>query len=227
MGTLTGIHIIARVRDTLVDTIDNGDGLRWPDAELLRYINDAQRAIAQLRPDSTAVTRSVLLTAGNTRQSIPTSAIRLMSIDRNMGSDGLTPGRAIRVASRATLDTQIPYWHSYGPTQEIVHFLFDIREPRAFYVYPYPAANVYVEMTTSDAPIDLATTASTIYQDDIYENSIIAFVLMRAYGKDDDYTRNADAASAWATMFNSGLSARTQVDGGITPNKAMQTGAVK
>ena len=39
MGTLTGANLISRIQDTLQDTT----GVRWTEAELLRYINDAQR----------------------------------------------------------------------------------------------------------------------------------------------------------------------------------------
>ena len=39
MGTLTGTNIIDRARFTLQDS----SGVRWTDAELLTYINDAQR----------------------------------------------------------------------------------------------------------------------------------------------------------------------------------------
>ena len=45
MGTITGANIISRVQDTLQDTTS----VRWPEAELLRYINDAQRNIQQYR----------------------------------------------------------------------------------------------------------------------------------------------------------------------------------
>ena len=45
-GTITGANLLLRIEDTLQDTTN----VRWSEAELLRYINDAQREIVNLRP---------------------------------------------------------------------------------------------------------------------------------------------------------------------------------
>jgi hypothetical protein len=47
-GTITGANLLLRIEDTLQDTTN----VRWPEAELLRYINDAQREVVNLRPES-------------------------------------------------------------------------------------------------------------------------------------------------------------------------------
>jgi hypothetical protein len=57
MGTLTGANIISRVQDTLQDTTS----VRWPEAELLRYINDAQREIVNFRPEASATHANELI----------------------------------------------------------------------------------------------------------------------------------------------------------------------
>ena len=78
-GTLTGANIITRVQDTLQDTTS----VRWPEAELLRYINDAQREIVNFRPDSSSKTANMQLATG-TLQSLPTEGLRLIKVTRNM-----------------------------------------------------------------------------------------------------------------------------------------------
>ena len=50
MGTLTGANLISRIQDTLQDTT----GVRWTEAELLRYINDAQREVVNFKPEASA-----------------------------------------------------------------------------------------------------------------------------------------------------------------------------
>ena len=60
MGTLTGANLITRVQDTLQDTTS----VRWSEAELLRYLNDAQREVVNLRPDASALTANVQLSTG-------------------------------------------------------------------------------------------------------------------------------------------------------------------
>ena len=65
-GTLTGTNLLDRIRDTLQDTTS----VRWTEAELLRYINDAQREIVNFRPESSATTTNVQLVTG-TKQTLP------------------------------------------------------------------------------------------------------------------------------------------------------------
>lgn len=213
MAFITGAQIIERVTDTLQDK----DNIRWPRAELLRYINDAQREIVLRRPDSSSKVASVLLSANDTKQSIPADGARLLEVTRNMGT-GATPGRSIRLTAREVLDAQVPLWHQSGPTAVISHFVFDVRVPRTFYVYPRPTSNVYVELQYSAAPVDLATENDVLTLDDIYANAVIAYTIMRAYQKDEDYARNLDAAGAWAAMFSNSLDIRTQADGAVNPN---------
>ena len=63
---LTGTNLLSRIRDILQDTTS----VRWPEAEILRYINDAQREIVNYRPESSAKTDNVQLVAG-TKQTLP------------------------------------------------------------------------------------------------------------------------------------------------------------
>jgi len=214
MAVITGAQILERVTDTLQDK----DNIRWPREELLRYINDAQREIVLQRPDSSLKTVPQLLTANDTRQVLPTDGVRLIEVTRNLVSGGTQPGKAIRLTSREVLDAQVPLWHATTPVATISHFLFDIRNPRVFYVYPRPTSNVYVETIYSSAPQDLMSENDVLTLDDIYSNAVIAFVLMRAYQKDEDYARNLDAAGMWMQMFNGSIGARTQADGAVNPN---------
>lgn len=213
MGTMTGTALIERITDTLQDK----DNIRWPRLELLRYINDGQREVVSQRPDSSSKSQVVLL-AQNTKQTLPADGVRLIEVERNMGVDGLTPGRAIRLTGREVLDAQVPNWHVTPTSAVVSHFMFDIRKPREYFVYPLPTASVYVEINYSAAPTDLAAEASTIYLDDIWANALIAYAIMRGYQKDEDYANNANAAAAWGSIFMQSINARTPADAGINPN---------
>lgn len=214
MGLLTGTDIIERVTDTLQDK----DNIRWPRLELLRYINDAQREIVLQRPDASAVTVAVPVQPGSTKQQLPDGGVRLIEVVRNMGVSGSTPGRAVRLTAREVLDAQVPNWHQSPVAPSATHYVFDIRNPRIYYLYPVPSTTYQVELVYSAAPVDLAAEANTISLDDIYANAIIAFVVMRSYQKDEDYARNADMAGAWGNMFMTSLGTRTQADGVVNPN---------
>ena len=196
-GTLTGANILARIKDILQDTTS----VRWPEAELLRYINDAQREIVNYRPESSATTANIQLVAG-TKQSLPSGGLRLIKVTRNMSdtSGGATGKRAIRIVNVDLLNTQEPDWNdptvsgdaAHGTT--VKHYIFDEDDPKNFYVYPGVSGNAYVEIVYSDSPTDLGNTSAVISVDDIYANAIMDYVLFRAYQKDSEYAGNAQRA---------------------------------
>ena len=207
-GTLTGANILARIKDILQDTTS----VRWPEAELLRYINDAQREIVNYRPESSATTANIQLVAG-TKQSLPSGGLRLIKVTRNMSdtSGGATGKRAIRIVNVDILNTQEPDWNDPTVSGDaahgtvVKHYIFDEDDPRNFYVYPGVSGNAYVEVVYSASPTDLANTSATISVDDIYANAIIDYVLYRSYMKDAEYAGNAQRAQNHYQLFTASI----------------------
>ena len=220
-GTLTGANIITRVQDTLQDTTS----VRWSEAELLRYINDAQREIVNFRPEASADHANVQLVAG-TEQTIPDVGLRLIKVVRNMSTTGgsATGKRAIRLVSSDILNAQDPDWHDPAVTGQSAHstvvknYIFDEDDPRKFYVYPGVSGNAYVEIVFSRAPTDLANTSATIYVDDLYGNAIVDFVLYRAYMKDAEYASNTQRAGQHYQLFAASLGQGAQAQTLLDPN---------
>jgi hypothetical protein len=220
-GTLTGANLLSRIKDTLQDTTS----VRWPEAELIRYINDAQREIVNFRPESSATTTNVQLTTG-TKQTLPSAGLRLIKVVRNMSAAGgsATGKRAIRIVNPDILNTQEPDWHDptvsgdAAHTTIVKHYMFDEDDPRNYYVYPGVAGNAFVEVVYSASPTDLTATSSTIGVDDIYANAIIDFVLYRAYMKDAEYAGNAQRASNHYQLFTGSISQGVQSSTLLDPN---------
>lgn len=220
-GTLTGANIITRVQDTLQDTTS----VRWPEAELLRYINDAQREIVNFKPGASSKTANMQLVTG-TLQSLPTEGLRLIKVTRNMSdaSGGATGARAIRLVNSDILNTQEPDWNNpsvsgdaaHGTT--VKHYVFDDDDPRKFYVYPGVAGNAYVEIVYSKSPTDLSSASSTIDVDDIYGNAIVDFVLYRAYMKDAEYAANSQRAGQHYQLFTASIGQGGQSQTLVDPN---------
>jgi len=219
---LTGTNLLSRIKDILQDTTS----VRWPEAELLRYINDAQREIVNFRPESSATTANVQLVTG-TKQTLPSGGLRLIKITRNM--DGTTGGasgkRAIRIVNVDILNTQEPNWHDASAASgdaahgtSVKHYIFDEDDPRNYYVYPGVSGNAYVEIVYSAAPTDLANTSATISVDDIYGNAIIDFVLYRAYMKDAEYAGNAQRATNHYQLFTASIGQGNQAAAILDPN---------
>jgi len=228
-GTITGANLLLRIEDTLQDTTN----VRWPEAELLRYINDAQREIANLRPESTATSTNVALIVG-TVQTIPTGGLRLIKIVRNMSAAGgsATGKRAIRLVEADILNTQEPDWHDptvtgdAAHTTTVKHYVFDEDDPRRYYVYPGASTtSTFVEIVFSTAPTDLANTSATIYVDDIFANAIVDFVLYRAYLKDAEFAGNAQRATGHFNLFMTSLGTGGQAQLALSPNQDMFSAA--
>ena len=220
-GTITGANLLLRIEDTLQDTTN----VRWSEAELLRYINDAQREIVNLRPDASADHANVQLATG-TEQAIPDVGLRLIKVVRNMSAAGgsATGKRVIRIVDREILDSQAPDWHDPTVTGDaahttvVKHYVFDEDDPRKYYVYPGVSGNAFVEIVFSRSPTDLANTSATLYVADIYANAIIDFVLYRAYMKDAEFAGNQQRASSHYQLFVGSVTQGAQVQTIVSPN---------
>ena len=129
---VTAQSIIRRVVETLNDTTS----VRWPVSELVRYLNDAQREVGTYRPDALVSGTTHTLAAGS-KQALPANGLKLLDIVRNASSSS----RAVRMVSRQILDAQVPNWHNLTGSTEILHFIYDPRDPLVFYVYPPAAAS--------------------------------------------------------------------------------------
>ena len=220
-GTLTGTNLLSRIQDTLQDTTS----VRWPEAELLRYINDAQREIVNFRPESSAKTDNVLLASG-TKQALPSDGLRLIKVTRNMSSaaSDATGKRAIRIVNVDILNTQEPDWNDPSVSGDaahgtvVKHYIFDEDDPRNYYVYPGVSGSAYVEIVYSATPTDLSAASDTISVDDIYANAIIDFVLYRAYMKDAEYAGNAQRAQNHYQLFTASIGQGGQSSMLLDPN---------
>lgn len=216
MGTIKAQDIFGKVQTILQDTT----GIRWPEPELIGWINSAERQIVMLKPDSMTETNTLTLVPGS-KQSISTDALLLLDCIRNMGEDGETPGRAITPVSRAVLDNSLPNWHvvEESATQgEIKHYCYDVKNPKTFWVYPpVVAAEWYVECAESVVPTEIDDGNDTISLDDIYEESIINYMLFRAYSKDAEYSGNHARAAAAYELFLGTLGLKGKVDVAMAP----------
>jgi hypothetical protein len=195
MGTMVVEDIIDRAAILLHD---NQTNVRWPKAtEQLGWANDAQRMIVLLKPDSYTQNEAVRMDSGSL-QSIPASGLMLLDIICNMGTDGETPGKIVRRIDRRELDDQIPNWHlDSGAVAAVDHWVFDIRDPKRFYVYPPSDGTGYLRQVYSSSPTVIASISGVITLDDIYSVAILDYIMFRSYSKDVDYAVNA----AWAQFY--------------------------
>ena len=219
MPTITAQSIIDKAKITLQDTT----GVRWPDSELLAYLNDGQREVCIKRPDAVSVLANVTLTTG-TRQTIPDAGTAILRAVRNMGTNGTTPGRAIRHVSLDLLDSNIPNWHAAAPSAEVLHVAVDVRMPQHFYVYPPATSGTQIEVLYAAPPAVLVSAASVISVDDVFATPLYDYLCFRAYTKDQDSTGNAERAKAHRDLFDGVMDSKAQADAAMAPSRVNTKG---
>lgn len=201
----------------------------WLKPDLLSYLNDGQIAIVGLRPDAKTHVDTVQLAAG-TRQTIAHPDLRVLDVARNMGTNGTTPGRAIRfIENRAELDLEVPNWHAAPPNATVRQWMYDQRIPSTWWVYPpQPASGQgHVDLVTSRLPtsctianVNGGPTTTSIDIDDIYVNPLVEFIVWKAFARDAEYTKAGGKGQLAQSSFFAFFGIKTEADRRFRPEKS-------
>jgi len=207
MPLITSNEILLRVNRLLNDTAF----VRWPKDELLDYLNDGQRAIVLRRPDAFTSDVDDFSCVAGTKQSLPDDALRLIDIPRNAN------GRAIRGPfDRAVLDDNYPNWYGGNTAIEAELFIYDERNPKAFYLYPGVVLATKLTVVYSKAPpvitIIQNDANALVSLDDIYVNAIIEWIMYRCYMKDAEYAANPNKSLMHQNAFKTQIGEKSQAD---------------
>lgn len=211
------------IKNVVIDTLVDYTSVRWPIDEIARIFNDGQLDICVHRPDAQVVTASIALAAG-TKQTLPTGATKLIDIPRNTAGNK----RSITKCPMSLLNEQIPNWHGLTGVTEILHFMYDERDDRTFYVYP-PAAgsgSPSVEATYAALPTDITipatggdytTVTGNMSLPDIFANALKNYIAYRCYAKDSETASNASRATAHYQLYANDLGIELKATQGVMP----------
>lgn len=225
MATVKVVDLIARAKTILQDE----DSVRWSLSELQWWLNDGYRETLILRPDSNIVIAEFSCSAGP-RQSLTSvfpSATRLVSVLRNTAAS--SNKYVVRLVDRRALDDQRKGWYTETPTVSIEEYMFDARQPREFLVYPPATADARLEIayaqvpaahTLTDSQLNNYATTETIRIDDVFANSLLDYMLYRAYTKDAEQQGNAARAVAHYQAFQNSLGVSAQTNAASQPGVA-------
>lgn len=222
--TISAQSIIRRATDLLQDQTS----VTWPASELVRWLNDAQRAIVKARPDAMNTTTTMTLAAGS-RQDLDNAALtpppaKLIEITRNMAAS--SSKGAVTLIPRKVLDAQTPNWHNIPGTVNILHYMFDARDPKTFYVYPPALATAQLEVMYAAYPTDItepsdgalwSVVAGNLSLPDIYADDVLNLILFRAYSKDMESAGNEARAAAYLNMVTTSLGAEIAATVAVAP----------
>lgn len=207
---LDGATLIQKLRSELQDV----DMDRWSLSELADALNQAADEVAIQRHDLFARTVEHKLQAGP-RQTLPEGCFRLVEAIGNTGG-----GPISLVESRRELDVSAPGWMTAPGRERIRHYIYDLRDPTHFFVWP-PADGVkasldlvvvaYPQRIAADGTgaIDLA---------DVYESALLKGGIWKAYAKDAEYAGNAQIMQLAYSAFASTLTGDIRASVVSSPN---------
>ena len=216
MGTVTAKTIIDKATVQLIDLAN----IRWTRAELLSWLNDGVRQIVTIQPSASSTTVSKQLVAG-TRQTLPADGWLLLSVYRNMGTNGTTPGRAIRLVSREIIDGFNPNWHTDTAKAEVRNYIYSNQDQAAFFVYPPNTGTQYVELNYSAQPADLTNENQPIAIFDIFQSALVDYILYRACSKDAEYAPGLQLAQGYMATFVAAVQGKTASEVTNDPTQAL------
>ncbi len=211
---MIGRDIVTRARVALNDP----SGTRWTDAMFVPLVNDASLYVVLQRPDAAAVSAPFTCVAG-TRQTLADlnpDPLRLLDVERN--EDG---GRAIRLVAREDLDVSDPDWHATGNTTRVTSYVFDNRDPLAFYLYPAPRAGHRIRVRYVRDPVRLNSTGDldtvVLTPPDVFMHPKLCYVLHRCYAMDADDAHNASLSAMYLGACDQALGVKTATDAKFSP----------
>lgn len=194
------------------------DGSRIDEARWLQFLENAIRTLVLVRPDSSTERAASVLTGATARQDLPSAALRLISIDRNMGSDGLTPGDSITPVKKEHFDNAQFEWQNATAKSYIDNYMYDLKTPYEFWVNPQPTTSpaVYVEMIYSVLPTIPTAATETLWARDIFWTPLVHWMLYEAYSIDDEAV-NVELAIHHHHGFFSSLGQEIQAATTVSP----------
>jgi hypothetical protein len=205
-----------QVIDGVDDLLQDGQGIRWPRDLRLRWLNEGQLAIIGLRPDAKSVTKPLTLIAGEL-QRLPSDAIRLLDITRNIGARGIT------FVSREVMTDLTTSWFTETPARLVKHYTYDTRLPKEFEVYPPVINGLQVLGRYSVLPIACASEADSLDIDDTYAPALVRYIAAQCFMRNtetDDVSKFQLHMGSFVTLLTGNASAQKGEDPSLAqPNR--------
>lgn len=207
--------------DEVSKQLNDIDHVTWTEESLFEYITSAQEMIVSIRPDSYSIVTTMQMAAGS-KQALPATALRLLDIKRNMGSNGTTPGRAVLPVEENALDLFAFNWNAASQAAEVKNYSYDEKTPRTFYVDPPSDGTGWLEISVSRVPPVIDSGNDPLVLQDIYRNHVIQFVMFRAYSIEVDSLSSQRRAAEHKKTFFEMMEGKFQRDILFTGSKEVE-----
>lgn len=173
-------------------------GVRYKVWEIVTYLNDGLRKIAEVRPDAVATTAAAHALAAGVTQGLPSGGFKLLEVLANKDGAAVTP------VDRKILDACEPGWRALTGVQAVLHCIFDPREPATWECYPPAASGATVRVRYAAYPQAVTVPADTAVPNDVsgnvplpdlFINALREYVLFRLKSKDAEFAPGVVAAA--------------------------------
>ena len=170
------VTTVQDIFDRVYLILQDDEGTRWNEQELLKWLNSAYQQTLLHRPDANARSVKVYFPHNESCQNLNklttsttisdatnlSSALRLLDVTRNLPADGDIADTdekrmgAIRGIDKRQFDDQRRGWHGVAASGTLQYFMYDERNPKELYVYPRPkpvgeSDRAYVEVVVSES----------------------------------------------------------------------------
>ena len=175
--------VISSCRDILQD--DNG--VRWSDEELLRWLNDAVAEICLIVPTCNVKTIEAPL-VGGTQQTF-NNVIRVLDVVRNLD------GSVVTRVDRSAFDISYPGWVQEEENAKVIHFMYDDDVADTCHVYPpQPDATPgTVILKAKYRPSVITATSEGWPIESELSPAAVEYILYKAFSKEADYASGGRA----------------------------------
>lgn len=205
-------YTLGSVIDTCRKRILDEASIDFDDPQMLNLFNLAGRRMVALQPKVYTRTRNLKLRAGSSQilsATPPGLGLEIIDVIRNMGTDGTTPGRAVRQTDRSLITRYVPTFSTdTANTDSSVWDWWPIAEyPEQFYVHPQSDGNGYVELEQAEVPPDIVYDAGGAWRSlaiptsDNYLDGYINGILFQAYDDDTDIPGNTSRSQLYYQRF--------------------------
>lgn len=187
---------------------------RWTVAEHIEYINAGVKLLVSERPDSSAKKTAFTPSAG-ARQAMPSDAVSLIDIIGNNGG----VQRSITKINIDDLSAISRDWQSGSKSSVSRHFMYDLRDPYNFYLYPPSDGTGGIDLLYSVFPADVTSGVDILALPLLWKNALINYDLARCFAKDAEYGGNAQAAAAYMGAFSTEIGGQLQSAAAVAPKQ--------
>lgn len=187
----------------------------YTEQNLIDLYNLSVKEIINLVPSASSETRT-WKTSATTKQMIPSDAVGLVDVLVNMGTDGATPGKAIRETTLNIMKSLLPTYETDTAAAVIQHFIRIPESRTQFLVYPKSDGTPYLMAQIITIPTAIVWDADGDWEvavigiDDTYSHAIINGMVYIAYDDDSDVPGNSPRSQMFYQRFMQDLGLRDQ-----------------